>query len=294
MGTLAVVQVDGGIGRVLCSTHAIIQLAKRQDVVVLTSCPEVFWNNPSVHKVYGLSNNDYLWDDVIRHGEFFYPEPYHNYKYYTQRHHLSQSFNFLLNGDEEFSEPKLFLTQEERLWASEFIEARRKDGKRPVAMLQWCGAGVQSEDGRDPSYRSLSKDAVRQLVTQTEVTYINASHLSLEGQMNVWQQQFTLRQIFALTEQCDFVVTVDSCLSHIGAAFHRRGILILGGTYSQNVGYPNYRIVSRDNYPKAYHPNRFKGFIPDVNLGAMDFSKEECQQLIEILNKQEFSPLAVE
>lgn len=289
MDTLAVVQVDGGIGRVLCSTHAIIQLAKKRKVVVLTSCPEVFWHNPSVHKVYGLSNNDYLWDDVIRQGEFLYPEPYHNYKYYNQQHHLSQSFNFLLNGEEEFSEPKIFLTQDEKAWASEFIEARRTDGKRPVAMLQWCGAGVQNEDGQDASCRSLPKSVIQQIV-RTDVTYINASHFPLTGQMNVWQQQFTLRQLFALTEQCDFVVTVDSCLSHIGAAFHRRGLLILGGTYSQNVGYPNYRIATRDGYPKAYHPNRFNGYISGVNFGAMDFSNEDCQQFIEIINKQEFSP----
>ena len=291
MDTPVIVQIDGGIGRVLTSTFPLFHLAKNKKVIVLTSCPEVFWNNDSIYKLYGLGNNDYLWDDVIRHGEFLLPEPYHNYLYYTQKHHLSMSFNHILNGIDDFSRPLIFLSGEEKEWANQFINARRKDAERPVVMLQWHGSGafMSGNDVIDPSYRSLPLPIIHNIVENTNCTYINVSKFALNGKMNVWHQEFSLRQIFALTEQSDFVITVDSLLSHVGAAFNRRGLLLLGGTYDQNVGYPNYRMLSRDGYPKGYHPNRFRGSVANLNRGAMDFSPEDVGQIVNIINRQEFS-----
>jgi hypothetical protein len=143
-----VVQIDGGIGRVLCSVPAVEKLSKTRDVIVITSHPEIFWHNPYIYKVYGLGR-EYIWDDVIKNGEFLYPEPYYNYKYYTQEHHLIQSFDMLLNGGTgKFYTPKIYLTRDEIIWASEFIKLRRVDsGKNRVAMLQCFGSSAKIVDG---------------------------------------------------------------------------------------------------------------------------------------------------
>ena len=49
-----IVQVDGGIGRVICAVPALEELAKTRKVTVLASHPEVLWNNPNIHKVYEI------------------------------------------------------------------------------------------------------------------------------------------------------------------------------------------------------------------------------------------------
>jgi hypothetical protein len=69
-------------------------------------------------------------------------------------------------------------------------------------------------------------------------------------------------------------------LSHVGVAFSKTGILILGATFKANVGYPSYNTIQKQDYPKSYCPNRFHGFI-DKNAGATDFDDEEISQIAE-------------
>ena len=283
-----VVQIDGGIGRIVCAVPAIEKLAKNRKVIVLTSHPEVFWNSPHIHKIYNLSR-EYLWDDVIRHGEFLFPEPYFNHLYYSQKQHLVQSFDMLLNGGEgEFCNPKLYLMQEEIMWATEFIKARKQDSGKDVAMLQCFGSSAKIECGKtiDSSHRSLPMNVVENICNNSNCTYINGSHIKM-SMPNIWQQDFTLRQLFALTAMCDFIVSIDSYLMHVGAAFNKVGVVFFGGTYSENLGYPNYRMIVRDGYPKSYMPNRFSGFINE-NQGALDFDSAEMEQIIKVINNKDF------
>ena len=283
-----VVQLDGGIGRIICATSAIEILAKERKVIVLTSYPEIFWNNPNIYKVYSLSR-EYLWDDVIRHGEFRFPEPYYNHLFYNQKQHLIQSFDMLLNGgDGRFYNPKIYLSSDEVKWASDFIATRKKESGKDIAMLQCFGSTARVEDGKtiDPSNRSLPVNVVNVICRNSNCIYINASHIPIDL-ANVWQQTFTLRQIFALTAHCDFVVSIDSFLMHLGAACNKVGIAFFGGTYPENLGYPNYKMVVRDGYPKSYMPNRFAGFI-DENTGALDFSTEEIEQILKVINDRNF------
>jgi hypothetical protein len=284
-----VVQIDGGIGRVICSIPAIEKLSKSKKVIVITSHPEVFWHNPYVYKVYGLGR-EYLWDDVIKHGEYLYPEPYFNYKYYNQEHHLIQSFDMLLNGGSgKFYTPKLYLTKEELSWATDFIQARRKDsGKQYVAMFQCTGSSAKLVDGNieDTTNRSLPINIIKSIVLNSDCVYINASNISFDMD-NIWNQNFTLRELFALTACSDFIVGVDSYLMHVGAAFNKVGMVFFGGTYPQNLGYSNYRMAVREGFPKTYLPNRFSGFI-DENKGALDFDSNELEVIIKTINTRNF------
>lgn len=281
-----VIQIDGGIGRLICATPAIELLSKihcERRIIVLASHPHVFLENPHIYKTYGLQS-DYLWEDVIKHGEFRYPEPYHNYQYYTQKHHLIQTFNLLLTGQDDFILPKIYLTQAEKAWGEDFIQTRKKEFDRPVVLLQHAGAGAsQDADGKlvDDTYRSLPNDQLNYLLNNlTEFTFINASHIPIQRD-NVWNQEFTLRQLFSLAHACDLFVGVDSFASHATAAFDKKGVLILGGTFKENVGYPNFETFYKKGYPKAYHPNRFSGYLPKQNEGAMRYSEEE---MVEIVN----------
>jgi hypothetical protein len=285
----AIVQIDGGIGRVICSVPAIEKMSKKRRVIVVTSHPEVFWHNPNIYKVYNL-NREYLWDDVIKHGEFFYPEPYFNHQYYTQKQHMIQSFDMLLNneGEGKFVLPKIYLSREEMLWAIDFINGRKKQFGKSIAMLQCYGSTCNIVENKhvDNTHRSLPKYVVDEICDRSNCLYINASHIPMDH-MNVWQQKFTIRELFALTSFCDFIVSIDSYLSHTGAGFGKQGILFFGGTYPANLGYPNYKMVLRDDYPKNYFPNRFVGYV-DENKGALDFTEDEIDQIITTINNRDF------
>jgi len=284
-----IVQIDGGIGRVLCSTYAINTLAEQHETIVITTWPEVFHNNPNVLKIYGM-NREYIWDDVIRYGDFIFPEPYFKRAYYTQEHHLSQSFNDILLDDPIFTLPKLYLSPQETQWGNNFVKNIRSQffGKSIIA-FQPFGASAILENGLvlDVTNRSLSMDAVIFIADNLkDVILVNCGHIAIDHK-NVWQNNFTLRELFSVIAACDYVFTIDSMLSHVGAAFQKTGVLLLGATYSKNVGYPNYATLQRDGYPKNYYPNRFVGFV-DKNKGAMDYSASECDMLLSIINEKKF------
>lgn len=277
-----VIQVDGGIGRVICSVPAIEKLAKttQRKVIVITSYPDVFLKNPNVHKVYNL-NREYLWDDVIRHGEFLYPEPYFNHLYYDQQHHLMQNFNFLIHGEAgKVERANIYLTEEEKAWALGFVADRKKEFKKKIVLLQCFGSSARLEENRviDPTHRSLNMTKVDQICKETNHLYINVSHIPL-NYSNVWQQDFTLRQLFALTSCCDFIVGIDSAVMHIGASFNKSGVIFFGSTYQANLSYPCFTNIQRKGYPKNYAPNRFSGFV-DSNERALDFTEDEMVEIV--------------
>jgi hypothetical protein len=290
-----ILQLDGGIGRILCATPALEKLAQRlgdRRLIVLTSHPEVLLGNPHIYKVYGL-HSDYLWEDVIRHGEFVYPEPYHSHFYYNQHHHLIQTFNYLLNKCDEFSLPKIYLTTEEVKWGIDFVVARKEEHKdKSILVLQSVGAGASIQDDvfKDETYRSLPQDKLNFLLNDLKdcCIFINASHIPVNHEA-VWQQTFTLRQLFSIISACDFFVGVDSFASHAAAALDKSGILMLGSTYAQNVGYERFTTVTKEGYPKAYYPNRFGGGLLKQNEGAMHYSDDkllEVAQLIRAIAQQ--------
>lgn len=284
---MRIIQIDGGMGRVICATPAIRSFAgnhPNSKIVIVTSWPEVFWHNPHIRKCYKVDHH-YLWDDVIKHGDFSHPEPYHSRLYYTQQHHLIDAFHFLINGDATLSDPQpqLFLTCDEVAWATQLLAHVKKEMRRDViAAYQPYGAGA-SCTAADKSHRSLSKIATEKIANDSTVGFINCSHLPIDC-ANVWNQQFTVRELFAIVSVCDFVVTIDSSLAHIGAAFSKKGISLLGSTFQKNVGYPFYTTYQRAEFPRSYTPNRFHGFV-DENMDAMDFDTPMLNEIIRVINE---------
>lgn len=303
-----VIQLDGGMGRVLCATPAIAHLKERfpdRDITVITAFPEIFEKNPAVKKTYHLNSN-YLWEDVIRYGEFIFPEPYHDVWYYNQKHHLVESFDHIINGEtSEDVTPKIYLDKREISWAETLVKERRADtweGKGRVGIFQAYGAGVHSPncggdcscsgDLDDETYRSFPTPQLESLLEtliDADMVLLNASHIPIDRK-GVWNGSYSTRQLMALTKAADFVITIDSFLGHVAKAFDKKCYQFLGSTFKENVSYPEFKTYQREGYPRAYTPNRFNGIIEGQNEGAMEFSKDEIKRIgLEI--QQDLTPV---
>ena len=60
--------VEGGLGKNVASTAVVKNIAakyKDRKLVVMASFPEVFLNNPYIHRVYRLGMTPYFWEDYI-------------------------------------------------------------------------------------------------------------------------------------------------------------------------------------------------------------------------------------
>jgi ADP-heptose:LPS heptosyltransferase len=285
-----IIKIDGGIGRVICATGAIRKLANldpETDIVIISSWPEVFENNPYILKLYKDGSIPYLFEDVIKHGLFSYPEPYHERQYYIQQEHLIASFDRLITGYSEKIYPEIFLTEEEKSFGLDVVsKALAASGKKSAIAYQPYGSGASMSNCgviSDPSYRSLTDDLNKKILTDCkDSVFINLSHIPI-NHPNCWQQSYTLRQLFAVASSCHAVVSIDSVLSHLGIAFEKKGVLILGSTYSINVGYDeykNYETFQKSGYPRSYQSNRFGGHV-EKNKYAMDFDGVDQVRIID-------------
>jgi len=277
------VMIDGGLGRVICSSGVISLLGNSPKVI--TSWIDVFEFNSSIDKQYPM-NHCWLYEDAIKGNEFVQPEPYYSLAYMQQKHHLSQSFNFLLTGNESLVYPNIVLTPREQAWAVGFVQNIRETLKKDlIAAYQPFGASFS--DMGDDTGRSLSFGDAKFIASSVDVGCLNCSNINMDHP-NVWHREFSVRELFAVVSACDLVIGIDSSVQHIGASFGKPGVVILGGTYAENVGWPHYLHVSKSDYPKSYFANRFTGF-KNMNSDAMSFTGDQLQNIVSMVNDRKWN-----
>ena len=77
----AVLDVNGGIGKSIMATgvcRAYKQAHPQRRLLVVTAYPEVFLNNPHVHRVFRAGSTPYFYDDYVRDRStaYLFAEPY--------------------------------------------------------------------------------------------------------------------------------------------------------------------------------------------------------------------------
>ena len=278
------ISIDGGLGRVICAIPALEHYAKKHnDLHILTPWTDVFANNPILKNIHHSDGQD-TWANVISKGEYRHIEPYQRREYYTQKAHLIDAFNLCLNNAYIQGMPNLYLSPSERAWAENFArQVKNTTRKRKLVAFQPYGATFKA-GANDDTDRSLSQAnamyiANRFMTLHADVALINCTSTPF-SHPNVFHQTFTTRQLFAVVSVCDAIFAIDSVVSHIGASFDKKGVLMLGGTHKENVGYDNYKTFIRDGYPKEYLPIRLGCPIISKNQGAMDFSQQQLDDMI--------------
>jgi len=301
-----IVMIDGGIGRTICAIPAINELAKKENITVVATWLEPFFNNKNLKRTYHVGQ-PYIWEDIIKQGILIHPEPYEDHEYYNQEMHLIQAFykDLGLEPPKELPKIELPLQDVEIKMARESLKnLKEKHKKDKVIIFQPFGASMNTcsttcknpteEDYEDISNRSLKFSTTLKIIEELKkyavvivMASINCSTLkNIEG---VEIPQLQLRNWFSLIKEADYVIGCDSVAQHITYAYDKPGFFVYGGTYIENVGYPILKHFVKEGYPKEYNPMRIPSnamqMVPVFNEGAMGFSEEEEQKLIDELLK---------
>jgi hypothetical protein len=125
-----ILSVNGGIGKCIISTAIIEAFAEQRPdkkLVVVSGYPDVFINNPHVHRSYGFSNIQYFYETYIKDhdSEIFVHNPYDETDYTYNRKHLIEIWLRLcgLKYDAKYK-PTLYLTQREvDFFAHKYMES---------------------------------------------------------------------------------------------------------------------------------------------------------------------------
>lgn len=285
---MKLVRVDGGMGRVICAVPAIEKLAKTNEVVVqIAGHGWIFDNNPNIKKCLSIEDPD-IWDDYIKDGEFITPEPYHNHLYYKQKHHMIQSFDYLINGEEEMSKPNLYLSESEDEFGRSMIETvKQQMGVDKIIILQPFGSTANEKvKYHDDTGRSLPYEFVK-LFPEKLRNYgifmmgFGDNDPNFQKFDNCVILNYDMRYWCAMIKHADYFIGCDSVGQHIARSFDIPGTVFLGETYRENISYSDhFNIIQQKEFPTSYHPMRIADWKKSGKL-PFKYTEQEKEELIQ-------------
>ena len=278
------VRIDGGIGRCIAATGAVVKFAKDKKVNVVTSFPFCFEGLENIERVYPIGT-PFLYEDKISQGIYLEPEPYNHYAYYAEHKHLSQVFNILLNNCDEFIAPIIRLTENEKNNGKQMI-CKEKKGKKVVLVQPFSSNGgkpilATKSVAIDESYRSLGYEFLKKLCDRLNdegYSPIIVKSPEQAGYENSREVKTNPRGIFSLIPSVDGIICCDSFLHHASAGLGTpvKTIVLWAGTDKRNLSYPEQinicsvsdSLVEPNRIPHdhAYYVTKNKGINENFNV----------------------------
>jgi hypothetical protein len=231
---------QGGLGKQIVSTsvaHVIKNNYPDRKLIVVSSYPEVYINNPYVERVYRLGNTPYFYKDYVNNKDsiIFSGEPYYTTSHIHKRKHLIASWcdMFKLTYNEEA--PALYFNQLERDLA--FRKYSRTD--KPVCILQTAG-GVFGGDKPYSWPRDLPPSQIQEIVNRLKDKYY-IYHIARSSAYKLndthYLAEIPKRELLSLLLVSSKRILIDSCLQHAAAALNLPSTVCWVGTSSVTFGY---------------------------------------------------------
>ena len=234
----------------------------------------------------------------IKNTKITKPEPYFNSDYLNGKISLADAWNQEINGDrEKMSVPKIYIKKDE----IRKTQIKKLGNRKKVIAFQPFGSTAEIKDNEviDATYRSLNvkfckeivsalrnEDYAIWLMTDKVIPFIKEHEV-----LNYFPKD--LREVVAAVSQCDYFLGIDSCGQHIARAFDIPGSVIMGGTNTTNVTYPDFFNIVNDREDRSYMPYRvaeFDWWLSEIyNDKVMDFTEQDikliCKDIIRHIKK---------
>ena len=232
---------EGGLGKIIASTAIIKNIQTKypdHKIVVLTPWPEIFLNNPRIHRVFKSGMTPYFYKDYLegRESIVLKGEPYFNTQHLYSKQHLIKSWcdvhDLPFDGN---TKPELYFTTAEKTYY-----ANNFNGDKPLLIFQTNGGNYQDE--RQYSWtRDLPFEQSEILVNELSkiykiihVTRKNAQQLSGVTRIDEVPNKRTFLSLLLRSEKR---LLIDSCLQHAAAAFDLKSTVCWIGTKPNVFGY---------------------------------------------------------
>lgn len=307
--TNTVIIIDGGAGRVITAIPAVeryIDENPEKNVKLLVYAWDflVFGNKKLEDITYNIENKHIFKDIMMNADEVIHPEPYKLPEYYKQKYHLSQAFDYLINGStkDEPLIPNIFCTVKESIFAKSTIkDIKSKTNKEKTIVLQPYGSGAyfnqDSNDAQiiDTSSRSMDlemySNMVKMLSEKYNVILFAPDNLHFaEDTFTFRFENLHLRDYIGLISEADCFIGVDSVGQHIARGLNKPGMVILGSTHAENITYSDwFIIVDKYKNDKKYLPLRINNtdynLAENYNSFCMNYNTEEIIEMCDTLKE---------
>lgn len=238
--------IQGGLGKNIAGTSLVKDIVRKypdRKLVMVVSWPEVFLNNPDIHRVYQLGQAPYFYQDYVEGKDslIFRHEPYHQTAHIYMTKHLIHNWCDLLGIEYSGQTPSVYVNYPQKMTVGRW----KRD--RPVMVLQ-TGGGPMSGQMYSYSWTRDMPVEIAQAVVQRfskdyhiiQVTRPDGYHI--DGVERVDHQMSNI-ELFALLIESKKRVLIDSSLQHASAAFQLPSTVLWIGTSPVVFGYEMHKNI---------------------------------------------------
>jgi len=249
--------LQGGVGKHIAAT-AVAECIKNnypeRNLIVVCPYPEIFLNNPFVHRVYRSNTVQYFYNDFIKDKDVIYfgNEVYQSNEYITQNKHLILAWCEMFNLKYNNENPRLYINQVEL-----YDIQTRFQKEKPILVIQPNG-GAEGQPNINYSWsRDIPPFLTEILVKELSKKY-QIYHLCRPNQLKFYgdeQVSIGWRERFALLTLAKGRLLMDFYAQHASAALGLPSIVCWIGTKPDKLGYKLHKnILAKDSSKAFYHP----------------------------------------
>lgn len=244
MEKYVVFHVEGGLGKNVASTAVIKNVAEKykdRKLIVVASFPEIFLNNPYVHRAFRMGMTPYFWEDYINGKDTIVlkREPYFESNHIMQKSPLHETWHKMydLPYNKEKDLPELFTNMIQTEMSATWQRPR------PILLLHTNGGPVM--DGA-PIYawtrdmpRYVAEVIIQNFAQQYHIIQVckHESQAIQSPMVEVVHRPMSNFELFSLVRASAKRVLIDSCLQHAAAAYKLPSTVLWIGTHPEMFGY---------------------------------------------------------
>ena len=250
--------ISGGLGKNILSTAVLKAIRKehpKANVIVLTSYPDVFINNPNVNKVIKHGSITGLYKDYImdKDAKVFITDPYTCSDYLTESKHLIEIWCKLCEVPYNNELPELFISKAEVEYFAPFYSL-----DKPIMSIQPNGGQID-QPLKYSWVRDIPTPVIHDVIQHYKKKY-TIVHIKREDQISYSDTIAALdsfRSIAVLLSLSERRLLIDSSAMHIATALGLPSIVCWIGTSPKVFGYDMHFNLNANTPDKEYeldHP----------------------------------------
>jgi len=299
---MKIVNIDGGIGRVITALPSLLKYYKNNPeeewYLSISGWDYVPFGIPELHEISFNPETKGSWEKYYLNADTVVSaEPYRLPNFYKGKISLAEAYDEIINETDDHSDLEyetLSISNSETRKGQEVIYGAYEKSKKHQTVVinpygstaQICPLGVY-----DDSLRSLPEsmfiELSKLLAEDYNVIYMGYQHLLPQDDIEhlyVPQPDLHIREWMGVISQVDYLVGCDSVGQHIARSTGTQGCVIMGGTDKVNMSYPDYfRTIQRKK--PLYSPMRVSmtqsNFAERLNKDCMNYTEEEILDIYE-------------
>lgn len=288
MAKIIVFNINGGIGKTVAATAVCSAVKKKypdHKLYVVSGYPDVFLNNPNVHRAYAFGQASYFYSDVIEGNEVILlaHDPYLDTLFVPQDKHLIQIWCEMFGVPYNGEKPEIFLTEREVA----FNKAKYQIDK-PILLMQTHGGGGGDQAPKYSWARDIPSNVVVKVVEEFKDKYAIV-HVRRPDQIafeNTFVATDTFRSIAVLVSMSEKRFLMDSFAQHTASALNLKSTVLWIANTPVVFGYDLHHNIVCNTFTKK--PELKDSYLSKFDIGgnALQFpynSEDEIFNVDEVI-----------